>query len=131
MKSVTHSPNEPEVISRIVDLLIQQGKSQTELLVYLGLNRNNLTEWKARRNRSYLMYIDEIAQFFDVTPTYLLRGEEFSQQPAQDEQMTEREQVTEQEQLTENEMHLIKSYRSLSDEAKEKLMVVLTELEER
>ena len=80
MKSVIHTENEPEVISRITDLLIQRGVSQTELLSYLGLNRNNFTEWKARRNKSYLMYIDEIAKFFDVSPTYLLRGEERSEE---------------------------------------------------
>lgn len=76
MKTVIHTENEPEVVSRITELLIKQGKTQTELLEALGLHRNNFTEWKAGRKRSYLFYIDEIARYFDVLPTYLLRGEE-------------------------------------------------------
>ena len=109
MKSVIHTENEPEVISRITDLLIQRGVSQTELLSYLGLNRNNFTEWKARRNKSYLMYIDEIAKFFDVSPTYLLRGEE-------DDETSK---------LTKRERELLQLYRCISTDSKEKLMAIV------
>ena len=109
MKSVIHTENEPEVISRITDLLIQRGVSQTELLSYLGLNRNNFTEWKARRNKSYLMYIDEIAKFFDVSPTYLLRGEE-------DDETSK---------LTKRERELLQLYRCISNDSKEKLMAIV------
>ena len=106
MKPVIHTENEPEVVSRITVLLIKQGKTQTELLEYLGLHRNNFTEWKAGRKRSYLLYIDEIARYFDVSPTYLLRGEE-------DEGTTK---------LSQNEEKLIQMYRYLHHESKEKLM---------
>ena len=106
MKPVIHTENEPEVVSRITELLIKQGKTQTELLEYLGLHRNNFTEWKAGRKRSYLLYIDEIARYFDVSPTYLLRGEE-------DEGTTK---------LSQNEEKLIQMYRYLHHESKEKLM---------
>ena len=74
MKPVTHSQAEPKVVSRIVDLLIKQNKKQSDLTDYLGLHCNNFTEWKAGRKTSYLQYIDEIASFLDVSPTYLLRG---------------------------------------------------------
>lgn len=104
MKPVIHTENEPEVVSRITDLLIKQGKTQTELLEYLRLHRNNFTEWKAGRKRSYLLYIDEIARYFDVSPTYLLRGEE-------DGTMK----------LSLNEEKLIRMYRDLHPESKEKL----------
>lgn len=76
MKPVRHDDGEPEIITRIVDLLIEKGKKQQELTDYLGLHCNNFTEWKAGRKRSYLLYIDEIAAFLDVSPTYLLRGSE-------------------------------------------------------
>ena len=105
MKPVIHTENEPEVVSRITELLIKQGKTQTELLEALGLHRNNFTEWKAGRKRSYLLYIDEIARYFDVSPTYLLRGEE-------DGTMK----------LSLNEEELIQMYRDLHPESKEKLM---------
>ena len=106
MKPVIHIENEPEVVSRITELLIKQGKTQTELLEALGLHRNNFTEWKAGRKRSYLLYIDEIARYFDVSPTYLLRGEE------EEETMK----------LSQNEEKLIQMYRYLRPESKEKLM---------
>lgn len=106
MKPVIHTENEPEVVSRITELLIKQGKTQTELLEALGLHRNNFTEWKAGRKRSYLLYIDEIARYFDVSPTYLLRGEE-------DEETMK---------LSQNEEKLIQMFRYLHPESKEKLM---------
>ena len=106
MKPVIHIENEPEVVSRITELLIKQGKTQTELLEALGLHRNNFTEWKAGRKRSYLLYIDENARYFDVSPTYLLRGEE------EEETMK----------LSQNEEKLIQMYRYLHPESKEKLM---------
>ncbi len=106
MKPVIHTENEPEVVSGITDLLIKQGKTQTELLEYLGLHRNNFTEWKAGRKRSYLLYIDEIARYFDVSPTYLLRGEE------DDDGIK----------LSKNEQELIRLYRDLHADSKEKLM---------
>lgn len=106
MKPVIHTENEPEVVSRITELLIKQGKTQTELLEALGLHRNNFTEWKAGRKRSYLLYIDEIARYFDISPTYLLRGEE-------DEETMK---------LSQNEEKLIQMYRYLHHESKEKLM---------
>ena len=106
MKPVIHTENEPEVVSRITELLIKQGKTQTELLEALGLHRNNFTKWKAGRKRSYLLYIDEIARYFDVSPTYLLRGEE-------DEETMK---------LSQNEEKLIQMYRYLHPESKEKLM---------
>ena len=108
MKPVIHTENEPEVVSRITELLIKQGKTQTELLEALGLHRNNFTEWKAGRKRSYLLYIDEIARYFDVSPTYLLRGEE-------DEGTMK---------LSQNEEKLIQMYRYLQPESKEKLMAI-------
>ena len=107
MKPVIHTENEPEVVSRITELLIKQGKTQTELLEALGLHRNNFTEWKAGRKRSYLLYIDEIARYFDVSPTYLLRGGE------EDEGTMK---------LSQNEEKLIQIYRYLHPESKEKLM---------
>ena len=106
MKPVNHTENEPKVVSRITELLIKQGKTQTELLEALGLHRNNFTEWKAGRKRSYLLYIDESARYFDVSPTYLLRGEE-------DEGTMK---------LSKNEEKLIQIYRYLHPESKEKLM---------
>ena len=112
MKPVIHTESEPVVVSGITELLIKQGKTQMELLEALGLHRNTFTEWKAGRKRSYLLYIDEIARYFDVSPTYLFRGEE-------DEETMK---------LSKNEEKLIQMYRYLHPESKEKLMVTAEDL---
>lgn len=116
MKPVIHTETEPEIVSRITELLMQQGKTQKGLLEHLGLHRNNYSEWKAGRNKSFLLYIDEIARYFDVSPTYLLRGEE------------EKDEMK----LSRKERELILMYRWLHQESKDKLMAtaeVLVNLE--
>ena len=75
MKPVKHVEAEPEVVSRIIELLLQQGKAQQDLTLFLGIHRNSITEWKAGRSKSYRTHIDRIAEFLGVSPTYLLRGE--------------------------------------------------------
>ena len=112
MKTVRHFENEPEVISRIIDLLIEQGKTQAELLKYLGLHPNNFTEWKAKRKRSYLFHIDEIARFLNVSPIYLLRGE----------------QENCESQLPQDEMEMLTLYRQLDAQTKIELMTEMKKL---
>jgi len=110
MKPVIHTENESDAVSRITQLLIEHGKTQGELLEYLGLHRNNFTEWKAGRKKSYLYYIDDIARYFDVSPTYLLRGEEETP-------------------LSKDEQDLISVYRHLPSEAKEYIISTVKALE--
>lgn len=112
MRTVKHSETEPEVISRITDLLIAQHKSQAELLKHLGLHPNNFTEWKAKRKRSYLLYIDQIARFLNVSPTYLLRGE----------------QETSESQLPQDEVEMLALYRQLDAKTQIKLMAEMKKI---
>lgn len=106
MKPVIHTETEPEIVSRITEMLMKQGKTQKSLLEHLGLHRNNYSEWKAGRNKSFLLYIDEIARYFNVSPTYLLRGEN-------DENET---------MLSKEERELILMYRQMHQNSKDKLM---------
>lgn len=76
MKRIAHNEAEPEVVARITELLIRKGLTQKNLLEHLGLHPNNYTEWKSGRKRSYLLYIDEIATYLDISPTFLLRGKD-------------------------------------------------------
>lgn len=62
------------VFSRIEYLLSSQDKSQQQLLAALHVNRSAYSNWKQGRSKSYLKRIDEIAEFLDVSPVYLLRG---------------------------------------------------------
>lgn len=61
-----------EVINNILDLLKKSGKNQTDLMSFLGVNRNIFTDWKAGRNKSYPKYLPQIAEFFGVSVDYLL-----------------------------------------------------------
>ena len=64
------------VFIRIDQLLKRQGKQQKELIEFLSMAKNTYGNWKLQKNRSYLKHIDEIANFFGVSPNYLIRGEE-------------------------------------------------------
>lgn len=113
MNGAKHRENEPAVISRITDLLIEQGKNQNALLKYLHLNRNVYSEWKAGRKNTYWLYLDNIATFLGASPTYLLRGE-------QDDEIL---------QLTQKEQELIHKYRHLGVDTQDRLLRMATELE--
>lgn len=62
------------VFERIERLLEDQGKTQQELLISLGMNRSTYSNWKLGKSKSYLKLVDKIADFFDISPNYLLRG---------------------------------------------------------
>lgn len=61
-----------EVMTKIVELLKEAGKSQTDLMEYLNINRNVFTDWKAGRNHSYRKHLPKIAEFFGVSVDFLL-----------------------------------------------------------
>ena len=62
------------VFERIEMLLKDQHKTQQELLAALGLNRSTYSNWKLGKSKTYLKQIDSIANYFNVSPSYLLRG---------------------------------------------------------
>lgn len=61
---------------RIVKLLQDRHLKQKDLTDYLGIPKNQFTNWKAGRTKSYNKYLCEIADFFDVSTDYLLNGED-------------------------------------------------------
>lgn len=61
-----------EVIDKILSLLKENGKNQSDLMAFLNVHRNVFTEWKAGRNSSYRKYLPQIAEFFGVSVDYLL-----------------------------------------------------------
>lgn len=62
------------VLHRIMDLLKEQRKTQKELTDYLELHPNTFNNWKFQNTKSYLKYLDQIADYLNVTPGYLIRG---------------------------------------------------------
>ena len=59
-------------LDKIIMLLKAQNKKQIDLCNYIGVKKNAFTAWKSGVNRSYLKYIAEIAEFFNVSTDYLL-----------------------------------------------------------
>ena len=62
------------VLHRIIDSLKAAGKKDKDLIEYLGMVRGTATAWKYRNIKSYLTHINDIAEFLNVSPNYLLRG---------------------------------------------------------
>lgn len=60
-----------DTIDKIMSELKQKGISQKELAGHLGINQNNVTEWKAGRSSSYMKYLPSIAEFLGVSVDYL------------------------------------------------------------
>ncbi|MBQ7991405.1 MAG: helix-turn-helix transcriptional regulator [Solobacterium sp.] len=74
MNTSKRKMSEDPVLLRILELLKEQNKSQKDLTDYLGMHSNTFNNWKYGNTRSYLKKIDEIADFLNVTPGYLLKG---------------------------------------------------------
>jgi transcriptional regulator with XRE-family HTH domain len=64
------------IMERVLELLKENGKEQKDLSDYLGITQQRFSDWKAERVRSYLKYIDKIADFFGVSSDYLLGNTE-------------------------------------------------------
>ncbi|GHU69320.1 hypothetical protein FACS1894184_13150 [Clostridia bacterium] len=76
------------IIQRMDELLREQCKLQQDLAEFVGISPNAYKRWKNGESASYLRSIDKIAEFFGVTPDYLLCLQE---QPYNDDVLTKRE----------------------------------------
>ena len=91
------------VLLRIIAALKDIGKTEKELIEYLGMVRGTFTSWRYQNVKSYMAHIDEISEYLSVSPNYLLRG-------IDDEVNFET--------LSEAEIQLIKKYRSADESGK-------------
>jgi hypothetical protein len=66
--------NDP-VIIRIIDTLKIRHLSQNDLIHHLELPNGTFTSWKYNGGKSYTKYIDQIAEYLNVSNRYLLYGE--------------------------------------------------------
>lgn len=92
------------LINDILDILGSKNKRQTDLCSYLGINTSTMTNWKNRNTDPPSKYIIPICEFLDVTPYYLLTGEEKS--PS----------------LPDDELELLKYYKELPDREQQRLI---------
>jgi len=64
--------NKDPIFERIEAVIKQTGLSQAGLCEYVGIKSNVYTKWKYEGGRSYLRYIDKIAEYLHVSSEYLL-----------------------------------------------------------
>ena len=64
-----------EIFVRIDNLMKHKGKRNKELLDYLGIDRNSYNNWKNGKSYSFIKYLDQIAEFLQVSSKFLLMGD--------------------------------------------------------
>ncbi len=79
------------VLNNIISELKRQNKKQKELTDYLEISKNVFTDWKGGRNKSYMKYLPQIADFFGVSVDYLLDDNKKSPDTSLDSEMSERD----------------------------------------
>ena len=99
-------------------LLKKQNKTQKELCEYLGLSKQTFTEWKAGRTNSYMKYLLEIGDYFNVSTDYLLGKTD-----------KKKEQTAEMQSDNEDINKLIEIGTKLSSEHLKALLVLAEQLE--
>ena len=101
MRTAKRKLTDDPTVLRIIDLLKTQGKTEKELVQYLGLSSTAFSSWKFENVKTYRRRISEIADYLDVTKEYLLEGTD---------------EYVNKETLTGQEIKLIKLYRSMGNE---------------
>ena len=74
------------LINTILDIMKSKNKKQSALCAYLNINASTVTNWKSRNTDPPAKYIIPICEFLEVSPYYLLTGEEREHTLPKDEQ---------------------------------------------
>jgi transcriptional regulator with XRE-family HTH domain len=74
MRTASREPRCDEIVERIEALRVEKGITQRKMIEDLGLNSNSFMRWKYENSKSYMKYINQIADYLGVTAQYLLTG---------------------------------------------------------
>ena len=74
MREPVNKLTDDPVVLRIMDQLQLQNLTEKSLLDYLGASNSLFNAWKYRNVKSYVKYIDKIAEYLSVEKGYLLEG---------------------------------------------------------
>ena len=74
MNTVRNKANEDPIFLRILGHLKEQHRTQKDLIDFLKIHPNTFNKWKYGTARGYITRIDDIAEYLNVTPGYLLKG---------------------------------------------------------
>ena len=97
------------VFERIDQLMKTEGKKNQELNDYLGLTRSAYDNWKSGKSKSFEKHIDRIANFLNVTPSFLLYGKDIPPTPFEKKQ--------------EDELLLL--FRKVNQDVKNSILIIL------
>ena len=109
MRKQTRKMTDDPVVLRIMDQLAIEGKTEKELVRYLGLSDTAFSSWKFQNVKTFKRKIDKIAEFLNVSIDYLMEGT--------DENVNKNT-------LTGTEMELINIFRSLGNEEQKYFLYV-------
>ena len=71
-----------DTLTIILNLMQKNNCDNLTLANALGLNRQVVTDWKAKRSKSYNKYLPQIADYFGVSVDYLLGKEQEKKTPS-------------------------------------------------
>ena len=111
MRKPTKKLTDDEIVLRIMQCLKSQGKTEKELIDAIGLANGTFTAWKYKHGKSFMLHLDDIADYLDVTSDYLIKGID------EDVNM---------EVMTGNEIQLIKMFREI-DYSRQNLLLQMAE----
>lgn len=94
-----------DILNRIILLL--GDKDQQDLTDYLKLKKVAFSDWKSGKSKSYLKYLIEISEFFNVSIDYLVYG---------------KEKESSSPQLSDDQQRLLQMYSMLSDMEKGEIL---------
>jgi transcriptional regulator with XRE-family HTH domain len=98
MRNTDRKVTDEPVLNRILATMLEKGVNQQDVARHLGLGNETFTRWKYENGKSYLKYLEKIAEYLGVSRKYLLEGIA---------------EVTEDEKLTEKERKLLETFRTL------------------
>ena len=107
MRVPKHQLSNDPILRRIIDAIKNSGKTEKSLIDHLQMVRGTFSSWRYKNVKSYMARIDDIANFLNVSPNYLLRG-------IDDEVNLET--------LSEAEIQLVKKYRKADDKGKQHIL---------
>ena len=76
MRTLKREITDDPIVQRIIYALKENGKTANDLIKYLKVGKNIFDTWKFSGSKSYMSYIDKIADFTGTSIDFLVRGVE-------------------------------------------------------
>lgn len=95
-----------EILNNILNHMKIKGVRQTDVARYLGISDNAVSQWKTHTSKSYMKYLDQLAEYFDVTTDELIH--------------TNKKNIYEHH-LSQEEQTLLAQYRQLPEDVKKRI----------